>query len=400
MQARVSFIAGIALVTFTLGAGPAHAQKYDNAPVDVLKKVTSVAQQWANGTLSNYHAPKVTYSGKPITLRTSLHTPAVAYTSKVWKMQFDILEKMSNGKIKPEYSWGGTVHNVSKGFEAVRDGLTDATPCWSFYKATSFPMMQSLFLPGISPNAAVHALLAEKLYNKYFRQEYERQGVYLGRIRATTVYLLFTKTPISTLDQLKGLKVRSGGGIHAAVWRALGASPISMSSHDMYSAFQRGVVDAVSLSDSAAEVFKIDELSKARTYANLSRVVLEMCLSKQWVDALPADLRAVLEVWGRAASQADTQLAFMLHGAEARVKFHKMGMKFVDLSDAQEDLWQKKASVVIDNFIKTNEAKGLPARALVNDMRKIAAQYKDKTPNEIFMEVLEHPVTGIIPPKS
>src|SRR3546814_10824052 len=93
---------------------------------------------------------------------------------------------MSNGKIKPVHRWGATIHHVSKGFEANRDNLTDASPCWTFYKSTSFPMMQSLFLPVISPNAAVHSIVAEKLYDEYFREEYERQGVYMGGIRSTT----------------------------------------------------------------------------------------------------------------------------------------------------------------------------------------------------------------------
>lgn len=384
--------AGVAIAL----ASPAAAQGYDQASLADAKKATEIAQKWSTGDV-DYKAPKVTYDGPPIILRTSLHTPDVAYTSKTWRWQFDALERMSGGKIKADHRWGMTVHHVSKGFEANRDNLTDASPCWSFYKSKSFPLMQSLFLPGISPNAAVHSIVAEKMYAKYYRPEYERQGVYLGRIRATTPYIYFTKSPVTKLAELKGVKVRSGGGIQAKVQTALGATPISMTSGEFYTGFQRGIVDAMSLSDAATQVFKIDEIATNRTYVNLSRVILEMCLNKAWVDALPADLRAVVDHWGRSAAQMDTQMSFLLHGAVARDKFLKDGMKFNDLTAAEAARWQAAVTPVIDTYVKDLDAKGMPGAALVADMRKVVAAYDGKTPNQIFQDTIDNPIRGIIP---
>lgn len=385
-----------AAVGALLFAGPAVAQNYDTADLETIQKATTQAMAWAEGNI-DYNAPEVTYDGEPIIIRTSLHTPEPAWTSKTWKWQFDALERMSNGKIKADHRWGMTVHHVSKGFEANRDNLTDASPCWTFYKSSSFPMMQSLFLPGISPNNAVHSIAAEKLYDKYFRDEFERQRVYMGRIRATTPYVLFAKQPIRKMEDMTGLKVRSGGGIHASVQEHLGAVPISMSSGEFYTAFQRGIIDAVSLNDAAGEVFKIDELTTHRTYANLSRVVLEMCMNKQWVDALPADLKAVVDHWGRAASQVDAQLSFMLGGAQARQGFIEKGIELIDLPPEEEARWQEAVEPVIQDYIKSNEDEGRPAKALVADLRAIVKEYEGKSPNDIMMETVNSPVTGVIP---
>ena len=377
-------------------AAPANGQSYDQASLEDLEKATAVAADWAEGKV-DFNAPKVTYTGPAITMRTSLHTPASAYSSKVWKSQFDALERMSGGKIKPDHRWGMTVHHVSKGFEANRDNLTDVSPCWSFYKSNSFPMMQALFLPGISPNAAVHAIMAEKMYPKYFREEYERQGVYMGRIRATTPYIYFNKKAITSLEDLKGLKVRSGGGIQADVQAALGAVPTSMSSAEFYTAFQRGIIDSVSLSDSATETFKINEIATHRTYVNLSRVILEMCFNKTWVDALPPDLRALLDHWARGASQFDTQINFILGGGISRKIFHEQGMAFDELSAAEDKRWHDAVQPVIDQYLEAMAAKGLPAKELLADMRKVVAEYENKTPNEIMMETIKNPIKGILP---
>lgn len=387
---------------FLAAAGSAQAQMvkdptvYDTGPLDMITEATSVAMKWAMGEIE-YNAPKVTYDGPPITVRTSLHTPAPAWTSKTWKWQFDALERMTNGKIVADHRWGMTVHHISKGFEANRDNLTDASPCWTFYKSNSFPMLQSMFLPGISPNTAVHSIMGEKLYDQYFREEYERQGVYMGRIRATSPYVFFAKQPIREIADLKGLKVRSGGGIHADVQAALGAVPTSMSSAEFYTAFQRGIIDVVSLNDAAGQVFKIDELTTHRTFVNLSRVILEMCLNKRWVDSLPADLRAVVDHWGRAASQVDAQLSFMVGGAQARKGFVEKGIELITIPAEQEKKWQEAVAPVIEAYIKENEEKGLPARQLVADMRKLVDQYAKMTPNEIMMETINNPVRGMLP---
>jgi TRAP-type C4-dicarboxylate transport system substrate-binding protein len=377
-------------------AAPASGQSYDQASLEVLEEATASATGWFEGKFDS-NAPKVTYDGPPITLRTSLHTPASAYSSKVWKQQFDVLERISGGKIVPDHRWGMTVHHVSKGFEANRDNLTDTSPCWSFYKSNSFPMLQALFLPGVSPNAAVHAFMAEKLYPKYFRDEYERQGVYMGRIRATTPYIYFNKKAITSLADLKGLKVRTGGGIHADVQAALGAVPTSMSSAEFYTAFQRGIIDSVSLSDSATETFKIHEIATHRTYVNLSRVILEMCFNKKWVDALPADLRTLLNYWGRSAAQYDTQINFILGGGISRKIFRDQGMAFDELSAEEDRRWHEAVEPVIAKYVEETTAKGLPAKELLADMKKLVAEYGKMTPNEIMMDTIKNPIHGIIP---
>lgn len=394
---------GVALVATLALAVPATAQQvdYDNGSFELLQKETTLAQEWGTGAIDDYNAPKVTYTGAPIVLRASLHTPPVAWTSKVWQWQFDALERMSGGKIKVEHRWSGTIHPVNKGFEAVRDNLTDVTGCWSFYKANSFPMMQGLFLPGISPNAAVHSLMAETLYDKYFRAEYERQGTYLSRLRATTPYILWTKKPVGKLEDLKGMKVRSGGGTEAKVLAALGATPTSMASTEIYTAFQRGIVDAVSISDGAAEIFKVHEIATHRSYFTLVRIVLEQCIRPEWINALPADLRAVYDHWGRAAAQYDTQMSYVFHGAKAREEVFrdKFNMKFITIAPQEEARWKKAVEPVIDEFIADGEKAGLPAKQLVADMRATVEKIKGMSPNQIFAHVVKNPVKGILPKK-
>src|SRR3546814_11789305 len=87
----------------------------------------------------------------------------------------------------------------------------------------------------------------------------------------TSSYQLLTKTEIRTPDQAQGMKIRSSGGLHGAALQALGMTPTSMPISAVYPRFQRGVLDGVSLTDSAAVAFKIHELAEFRPRANLNR---------------------------------------------------------------------------------------------------------------------------------
>jgi len=364
-----------------------------------VEAATKYAADWLNGRLkdSDYNMPKITYKGDPITLRWSHHVPPVSGMAKnVYKPGFRLLEKLSKGKIKVEESWGGTVHPANAGFEATRSGLTDMTACYAFYNPTTFHLMHVMSLPGIVPSSPVGTRITQEAYNEFFRKEMERTGVLMSIVYTTTPYVLHSKDVLDTLESLQGKKVRTGGGVHAAVWKALGTVPTTMPAPRIYTAFQRGLLDAVAFPDSVSILFRINELQKSHTYINLSRINQEHCLSRKWFEALPPDLKQVVSRWVQGFAQAISQEFYVLAGARARNKFRSQGITMVHLSAAETKRWQDAARPVIDEWIKTNEEKGLPAKKLVEFIRERAAQYGKMTPAQIMRLTVEKPVSKFI----
>jgi TRAP-type transport system periplasmic protein len=381
-------------------ANQAMAQDLEST-IDVAKvdAATKYAGDWLHGRLkdSDYNMPEITYKGPPITMRWSHHVPAVSgYAKNVLDPGLKLLEKLSKGKIKVEERWGGTVHAANAGFEATRSGLTDLTACYIFYDPTTFHLMHALALPGIVPSAPAGTRITQEVYNEFFRKEFERTGVLMGVVYTTTPYVLLSKDVLDSLASLKGKKVRTGGGVEVAVWKSLGAVPTTMPAPRIYTAFQRGLLDAVTFPDSTSVLFRIDELAKSHTYINLSRINQEHCLNRQWFEALPPDLKVVVSRWVQGFSQAISQQFYLLDGARARNKFRTEGINIVHLSDAEKKKWQDLAHPVIGEWIKQNEAKGLPARKLVDFIRKRAAFYAKMTPEQIMRLTVEQPVSNFI----
>jgi len=383
-----------------VAANPAMAEDLE-ATTDVAKVAAAVkySDDWLNGRLKDddYNMPTVTYKGEPITLRWSHHVPPVAGMAKsVYKPGFRLLEKLSKGKIKVEERWGGTVHAANAGYDATRSGLTDMTACYAFYNPTTFHLMHVMSLPGVVPSSPAGTRITQEAYDEFFRKEMERTGVLMSVVYTTTPYVLHSKDVLDTLASLKGKKVRTGGGVHAAVWKALGTVPTTMPAPRIYTAFQRGLLDAVTFPDSVSVLFRINEIQKSHTYINLSRINQEHCISKKWFEALPPDLKQVVSRWVQGFAQAISQQFYVLAGAKARNKFSSQGIKMVQLSDAETKKWQAAAQPVIDEWIKTNEAKGRPAKKLIEFIKKRAAHYATMTPEQIMRETIKAPVAKFI----
>ncbi len=378
--------------TALLAALPAaaHAQAVPDA-IPEAEKTFKMALDWADGKLTDYKAPKVTYTGDPITIRVSTHTPLVASITKFNDKAHKVLEKMSNGKLKVEFRGGGVVHNVQEGFEANRNGITDMSPCFVFYNPTNFPLTQALGLPGLFPNGSVQQLVSSRLHRKYFAAEFEKQGVLNGGYYAGSSFNLMGKQPLTKLEDLKGKKIRSGGGINQRIFQALGASTVNMSSRDYQQGLQRGLLDALYVSDAASVIFKIDDVATDRTETNINHQQLEWCFNRRTFEKLPADLKAVLNAWNVAYFQAMTQVEFHLAGVKARDRFKKKGMKFHTIAPDEWKKWEAAYAGVTENYIKDTEAKGLPAKQLIADIKAEVEKLKAKSYGELLAETMANP---------
>ncbi|WP_216279480.1 TRAP transporter substrate-binding protein [Rhodobacter sp. 24-YEA-8] len=72
---------------------------------------------------------------------------------------------------------------------------------------------------------------------------------------------LLTKTPVTTPDQLQGVKIRViQSPLHTQLWSAYDAVPTGIPIPETYNALSTGVVDAMDLTKSAYAGFKLYEV--------------------------------------------------------------------------------------------------------------------------------------------
>src|SRR5256714_4261347 len=110
-------------------------------------------------------------------------------------------------------------------FDAVRDGLVDLSYVTASYTPARhiLPLMPEL--PGAGATAEINSVAYSRIHWKYFQKAGEYKGVKLLAVWTHGPGQMFnTKRPIDSLADLKGMKIRTGGGIAEKFGNLLGAS--------------------------------------------------------------------------------------------------------------------------------------------------------------------------------
>lgn len=388
---RIGVILLLVSAFFMATVGSAPGQEL---PID---KEVRLAMDYVNGKVP-YTGPPVTYTGPPITLRfstyvTKAYKPLANYIGLIFKR----LEEESNGKLIIKAYWGGTLHGPRDGFKALREDITDYTHAHSIHHPGSFQLLHGMSLPFLFPDAPVAGMVAEELYPKYLKKEYEKMGVYMGGYMMTSTVNIVSKKPIRRLEDLKGQKVGvPGAGILPKIISSLGAVPTPMRPPELYTAFQRGVFEIFMSHDHSSCTFRMYEIAKYRTVVGLCVAPLEFALSRKTFDELPSDLKVVLYNWFRKHAQFAAQVHSVREGDRCCMKMEEKGIETIVLSDEELEKWRKAAAPVVEKFIADNEAKGLPAKAFVQDMRALSKKYSSVSWDELMQSTIDHPIQGII----
>lgn len=337
-------------------------------------------------------------SGEPVVLRYTAHIPnSHGLYARVFLPWEEIVTRETSGRIRWEHYVDGLLHGALDGFKAIASGVTDYTHGYATYQPGSFHLTHGLQLPFLFDTPGVASLVSEELYPQYLKGEYERMGVYLAHSDATTAYDLISKTPIRTPDDLVGVKVRSTGGLMAEMIREVGGIPVVIAASETYTAFQRGIIDAVALSGPDMAGYRLYDIGSFYLRIGLSHTVLQWCLSPRTFDGMPEDLRAQLYALFRLRGQVANQNYY--GGAALQSALDRLTENGVEISDptpSERAAWVEAVRPVEQRFIDENEALGLPAAAFVAEAKQRAASYAGWSDQDLWNHVAERPVQGII----
>lgn len=348
------------------------------------------------GGWSDLQATEVTYTGPPITIRFSSHVPE---SHKVIQNAFlpwmKSLEKESKGKLLIKTYFSGALHGPRDGFKASVAGITDFTHGYPVWQPASFELNHAMDLPFAFPNAMVATMVGEQLYPRYFKKEYENMGVYLATYGTTSVRHLLTKKPIRKLEDLKGMKIRCAAGSQGDALKRLGAVPVFLTTADAYTGFQNGIVDGELLYDNGFVSFRLHEIGKYKTELSLAVAGTPYCLNRKTFDKLPADLKRIFYNSLRKFSQV-AAIGYEEMDVEARNIMKKVGIQTITLPPQEMERWKAAVMPLWEDFVKTNESKGLPAGQLIKEMKGLTKKYAPWTAEQFLKEATEHPIPGII----
>jgi TRAP-type transport system periplasmic protein len=103
----------------------------------------------------------------------------------------------------------------------------------------------------------------------------------------TAPFSIHLRKPISSLDGLKGLKIRAGNSVEADMLKELGAAPVVIPVNEIAEAVGRGTIDGTTAQPQTIEQFGIDRVTNYHLMAPLGSAPLAELMSRKVFESLP-----------------------------------------------------------------------------------------------------------------
>ena len=207
------------------------------------------------------------------------------------------LQGISNGNITVELYPNSQLGSLAENMESMRigdlemAGLTDAT------LAATVPEFNLIGLPFMWTSIdAVHEALDGDFGDYLNNLLKEQTGIInLGYLDVGFRNITNSKKPVSTPDDLKGLKIRTmTNTLHVEYFDALGAIPTPMSFTELFTALQQKTVDGQENPTAMIYNNAIYEVQKYMTVSEHVWTSTPLCIAGDFYNSLPADYQAAI----------------------------------------------------------------------------------------------------------
>jgi len=273
----------------------------------------------------------------------------------------DRVAEKSGGRLVIKALPVNTIVGVTEELEALQKGLFEVAGDMAMYHVGKYP--EAAIISGLP---ACFTEMDEfydfsyrwrdGIYHKTVSQIFEELGVHLLGFGCTAEYGILSKFPVSTLEDLRGKKMRTVGALNP-FFKALGATPVTLVHAELYAALQRGTVDAVVYGYQGLEDYKYKEVVD---YVVFPPVFMlhggHLSVNMNAWNKLPDDLKKIVEDSCRWAFMVNFTKKHEESLAEALKETKKAGVEMVTLPKADV----AKMRTVAHDIVWTKLAKKSP----------------------------------------
>ncbi|MDA7599406.1 C4-dicarboxylate TRAP transporter substrate-binding protein [Alphaproteobacteria bacterium] len=279
------------------------------------------------------------------------------------------LAKSGNYKINWQEAYGGQIVKPRGVLEGIKLGLGDIGIVTTIFHNSKLPSQGiSAVTPFVSADARVVAKAVDEIAKEYSQMSVElgnENQVYLATGVVLDTYQVFSKTPINSLDDLKGQKV-AGAGYNLRYLEGIeGAAGVRGGLPTFYNMLQTGVVDAAMLWPEAAKTFKIAEVAPYMLRVDLGAVNSKtVTVNKDVWNKLPGEVKDILKKV--AVEYRDHVAGVAMDRAGASLEAYKAGGgTVVELSKEARAAWANSMPNIAVDWAKKLDSTGAPGSEML-----------------------------------
>ena len=314
-----------------------------------------------------------------VTLTGETWTPTMSPPARIIGPEFAKgLEQATGGKVKTDWHTASALGAVPELYTRLVQGIIDWGQFNAGYTPGVFPFTEMFELPIRYPSAELMTKAMIEIYKKgFFDKEYD--NVKFLFFYGIGPYQLWSNVKIASVDDLKGKKLRCPSPTYVEATKAVGALPVSIPAGEIYTAMQKGIIDATWACGDMAAAFKIGEIAKYLIMTNLGTTTQTFAMNKKPYKALPeAGKKYIQDNWEKLS----------LFGARTFDEYNEKGFAFARKHGVETIEWSaadlKKLDTmtapIFTTWANKLESKGLPGKKGLTDLYQALEKLGVKDP--------------------
>ncbi len=255
-------------------------------------------------------------------------------------------------------------------YDLAKNGVRDITWGVAGYTPGRMPMVRAAEVPFATPNAETGS---PALYTWYTKNGLDKAEFNDTKLITTFVHgpgLLHSNKSIKTLEDLKGVKVRVGGG-GVAIAKALGAVAVAMSATKAHESLQRGTTTAAFFPWEAVRGFRLVKLVSHHLEVPNGLYTTSFWVTmapKSWAKLSGAHKAALMKAGGAAGAKLIGRGWDDADGKAKKLARDAGDHTISTISPAELKRWSAKLDIIRQTWIKRADAKGHDGKKLLAEL--------------------------------
>jgi TRAP-type C4-dicarboxylate transport system substrate-binding protein len=282
----------------------------------------------------------------------------------VWPTWASWVEEATEGRVSVN-----VVHDMgppNAQMELIADGVADVT--WLFHGLMPgrFELTKLPELPTFEDFSSEAASVAYwRTHNEYFADAGEHRGVEVIGVGVHGPGSMFLNQSIGSLDDLRGKRVRIGGGVMGDISSALALTGVALPPASTYEAATQGVIDGAMLTLEGLRSFRLAEVLPytVQMPGGFYRGSFSLVMNPDtWASLSEEDREAIESVSGEKLSRL---FGYMMDVVDVRgIEFaEQRGNTFVELPAEEIERFQQMAADLPGEWMEAAGAKGVDGEA-------------------------------------
>ncbi|GAB4245139.1 MAG: 2,3-diketo-L-gulonate transporter substrate-binding protein YiaO [Thermoleophilia bacterium] len=262
---------------------------------DTEETDTTEAEEPASGDEEGEEAEEAADSGETYTMKIGTVTVDPNEQNFFMQEMKRVLEEEAGDRITVELYPASQLGTIAQMMQGLQNGSLEAIALPTSFFQPLAPGIGVIDLPYFLPTGEEAAEILNGEGGAPLREYMESKGMVPVALYPTEDSTVWSKDPIETMDDFKGMKIRTfPNPVSQQTLEVWGASPTMMDSGDVYVGLQQGTIDGIFTQETFIAAMKLYESLGYNLQAPKVPTILSLMVSKAWFDELPADLQQLI----------------------------------------------------------------------------------------------------------